>query len=75
MADVDLDRGVLTIQRSKGRARIVAIRSDLVEEIRGYALSHNFARYKAARWVCAHWASVMGGRASRRCTASVVTAP
>ena len=36
MADVDLDRGVLTIQRSKGRARIVAIRPDLVEEIRGY---------------------------------------
>ena len=36
MADVDLDRGVLTIQRSKGRARIVAVRPDLVEEIRGY---------------------------------------
>lgn len=36
MADVDLDRGVLAIQRSKGRARIVAIRPDLVEEIRSY---------------------------------------
>ena len=36
MADVDLDRGVLTIQRSKGRERIVAIRPDLVEEIQSY---------------------------------------
>jgi integrase/recombinase XerD len=36
MADVDLDRGVLTIQRSKGRARIVTIRTDLVEEVQSY---------------------------------------
>lgn len=34
--DVDLDRGVLMIQRSKGRARIVAIRADLVAELRRY---------------------------------------
>ena len=35
-ADVDLDRGVLMIQRSKGRARLIAIRPDLVAELRGY---------------------------------------
>jgi integrase/recombinase XerD len=34
--DVDLDHGVLTIQRSKGRSRIVAIRPDLVAELRRY---------------------------------------
>jgi integrase/recombinase XerD len=34
--DVDLDHGVLTIQRSKGRTRIVAIRADLVAELRRY---------------------------------------
>lgn len=37
MRDVDLDRGVLTIERSKGRSRIVAIRADLVAALRGYA--------------------------------------
>jgi integrase/recombinase XerD len=36
-ADIDLDRGILMIQRSKGRARIVAIRPDLVAELRAYA--------------------------------------
>jgi integrase/recombinase XerD len=36
-SDVDLDRGVLIIQRSKGRSRIVAIRADLVAELRSYA--------------------------------------
>lgn len=36
-ADVDLDRGTLMIQHSKGRARIVAIRADLVGELRRYA--------------------------------------
>ena len=36
-ADVDLDHGVLMIQRSKGRSRTVAIRADLVAELRGYA--------------------------------------
>ena len=36
-ADVDLDRGTLTIQRSKGRSRIVAIRPDLTAELRCYA--------------------------------------
>lgn len=34
--DVDLDRGTLMIQRSKGRSRIVAIRADLVGELRRY---------------------------------------
>ena len=37
MSDVDLDRGILMIERSKGRSRIVAIRADLVAELRGYA--------------------------------------
>lgn len=37
MADIDLDRGTLMIQRSKGRSRIVPIRADLVAELRGYA--------------------------------------
>jgi integrase/recombinase XerD len=36
-ADVDLERGVLTIQHSKGRSRIVPIRTDLIAELRGYA--------------------------------------
>jgi len=36
MADVVLDRGTLLIQRSKGRSRIVAIRADLVSELRRY---------------------------------------
>lgn len=35
--DVDLNRGTLMIQRSKGRSRIVAIRADLVAELRRYA--------------------------------------
>ena len=35
-ADVDLDRGILKIQHSKGRSRIVAIRADLVAELRSY---------------------------------------
>jgi integrase len=35
-SDVDLDRGTLMIQRSKGRSRIVAIRPDLVAELRSY---------------------------------------
>lgn len=34
--DVDLDRGTLMVQRSKGRSRIVAIRADLVRELRRY---------------------------------------
>jgi integrase/recombinase XerD len=36
MGDVDLDRGVLRIQHSKGRSRIVAIRADLIAELRRY---------------------------------------
>ena len=35
-ADVDLDRGTLMVQRSKGRSRIVPIRADLVSELRRY---------------------------------------
>jgi integrase/recombinase XerD len=37
MVDVDLDRGLLVIQASKGRSRIVPIRTDLAAEIRCYA--------------------------------------
>jgi len=36
MVDVDLRRAVLTVQRSKGRSRILAIRDDLVAELRQY---------------------------------------
>ena len=36
MVDVDLRRAVLTVQRSKGRSRILAIRDDLVVELRQY---------------------------------------
>lgn len=36
MADVDLDHGILKIQHSKGRSRIVPIRPDLVVELRAY---------------------------------------
>lgn len=36
MDDVDLRRGVLTVQRSKGRSRILPIRDDLVAELRQY---------------------------------------
>jgi integrase/recombinase XerD len=35
-SDIDLERGTLMIQRSKGRSRIVAIRADLVAELRDY---------------------------------------
>lgn len=34
--DVDLDRGTLMIRCSKGRSRLVVIRSDLVAELRSY---------------------------------------
>lgn len=34
--DVDLEHAILTIQRSKGRARILAIRPDLVTELQQY---------------------------------------
>jgi integrase/recombinase XerD len=36
-SDVDLEHGTFTIQRSKGRSRIVAIRADLGAKLRGYA--------------------------------------
>jgi integrase/recombinase XerD len=36
MTDIDLDRGILKISHSKGRSRIVAIRPDLVAELRRY---------------------------------------
>jgi integrase/recombinase XerD len=36
MTDVRLDRGILKIQHSKGRSRIVAIRPDLVAELHRY---------------------------------------
>ncbi len=36
MLDVDLRRAVLTVQRSKGRSRILAIRNDLAAELRQY---------------------------------------
>ena len=36
MIDVDLRQAVLTVQRSKGRSRILAIRDDLVAELRQY---------------------------------------
>jgi integrase/recombinase XerD len=36
LVDVDLRRAVLTVQRSKGRSRILAIRDDLVTELRKY---------------------------------------
>ncbi|SOE87708.1 Site-specific recombinase XerD [Burkholderia sp. YR290] len=36
MVDVDLRRAILTVQRSKGRSRILAIRDDLAEELREY---------------------------------------
>jgi integrase len=35
--DIDLDRGTLMVPHSKGRSRIVAIRADLVGELRRYA--------------------------------------
>lgn len=36
MDDVDLRRGILAVRRSKGRARLLAIRDDLVAELRHY---------------------------------------
>jgi integrase/recombinase XerD len=36
VVDVDLRRAVVTVQRSKGRSRILAIRNDLVVELRQY---------------------------------------
>jgi integrase/recombinase XerD len=36
MVDVDLRRAVLTVQRSKGRSRLLAIRDDLAAELRQY---------------------------------------
>jgi len=36
-SDVDLEHGIVMIQRSKGRSRIVAMRADLVAELRDYA--------------------------------------
>lgn len=36
LVDVDLRRAVLTVQRSKGRSRTLAIRDDLVVELRQY---------------------------------------
>jgi integrase/recombinase XerD len=36
MKDVDLRRGVLTVRRSKGRARDLAIRDDLIAQLRQY---------------------------------------
>src|SRR5262245_3456941 len=36
LADVDLERGILTIRHSKGRSRIVPIRADLANELRRY---------------------------------------
>jgi integrase/recombinase XerD len=40
-ADVDLDRGVLTIRHSKGRSRIVPIRADLVAELQCYSVERD----------------------------------
>jgi len=39
LVDVDLRQAVLTIQRSKGRSRLLAIRDDLVAELRRSALA------------------------------------
>lgn len=36
MEDIDLRRGILTVQRSKGRSRILPIRDDLVAELNQY---------------------------------------
>ncbi|MGD9881620.1 MAG: tyrosine-type recombinase/integrase [Reyranella sp.] len=48
--DVDLDRGILTIGRSKGRSRIVAIRADLVAALRGYAAERQRLVSDRQRW-------------------------
>jgi integrase/recombinase XerD len=36
LADVNLERGILTIRHSKGRSRIVPIRAELADELRRY---------------------------------------
>jgi integrase/recombinase XerD len=45
-ADVDLDRGILRIRHSKGRSRVVAIRPDLVAELRCYTVERQKLLYK-----------------------------
>jgi len=37
-SDVDLDHGILKVQRSKGRSRVVAIRPDLIAELRRFGV-------------------------------------
>jgi integrase/recombinase XerD len=60
MGDVDLDRGVLRIQHSKGRSRIVAIRADLIAELRCYVADRQRLEQERrqplpeAGWVAAH---------------------
>jgi integrase len=49
MADVDLDRGILKLQHSKGRSRIVAIRPDLVAALRCYSVERQKLRDKRRR--------------------------
>jgi integrase/recombinase XerD len=44
MTDIDLDRGILKIPHSKGRARIVAIRMDFVAELHAAAIRHRHHR-------------------------------
>jgi integrase/recombinase XerD len=51
MKDVDLRRGVLTVRRSKGRARDLAIRDDLVAQLRQY-LQHREEVLVASRAGC-----------------------
>jgi integrase/recombinase XerD len=48
-ADVDLPRGTLMIQHSKGRSRIVAIRADLVAELRRYTIERQRVVCKCRR--------------------------
>jgi integrase/recombinase XerD len=48
-ADVDLDRGVLMIRHSKGRSRIVAIRADLVAELRRFTVERQRLVYERRR--------------------------
>jgi integrase/recombinase XerD len=47
-ADVDLDRGILKIQHSKGRSRVVAIRPDLVAELRVGTASNGKSSWTSA---------------------------
>ncbi len=49
MTDVRLDRGIIKIQHSKGRSRIVAIRRDLVAELHRYSLERRRLLYKRRR--------------------------